>query len=249
MATYVYSKQQIERAIDNARRFRIWLCVAAAIILLFFGLLLIDRPGSPVFREPVRGWVEAILSPILVVPLFRIIKNRKTWTEEMRRSLAEIAFEISPGKVSVLGPKGFKRQFNMSEIVRADEPSLGRGLYLRTANRYRWMLIARKFENYEAIKRELAGQGVLVVQTSVLPNWEEYVGVVLFCGTLLCSTSNDVLVLKLNLLVAFLLSFAFLFVITSNNDAVPRSRLRLAKIGSFLPLVFAAFGLWLRLRN
>ena len=143
---------------------------------------------------------------------------------------------------------GYKRQLSISEVVRAEEPFLSAGLHLNTANRYRWILIPRDLDGYEAIKRELSVAGIAVAKTFIPTNWEEFFGVLLFIGTMFCAASaHNIRVLTANLLVSLLLSFGGLFVINSLVDAVPRPRMRLMRFGVFLPVAFAALGLLARI--
>lgn len=250
MAVYVYSEQQIEQMVSNARRVRIRFCVAAFVILAIACLLAFYRPNLPIFHDPMRAWLMALLSSLFLIPLLRIVWRWRTWPEPMRNSLRETRVEVTSSTVGVSGPFGYKRQLSTSEVVRAEEPYLGTGLYLRTSNRYRWILIPRKLDGYEAIKREIAVAGGAVVKTSIPSNWEEYLGVLLFIGTTICAASaSDIRVLTVNLVVSLLLSFGGLFVINSNPDTLAQPRMRLARFGVFLPVVFAALGLWFALRD
>jgi hypothetical protein len=79
----------------------------------------------------------------------------------------------------VSGPLGYKRQLRINEIVRAEEPYLGTGLYLRTSNRYRWVLIPRKLNGYDASKRDLGVADAAVVKRFIPTNLEEFVFVAL----------------------------------------------------------------------
>ena len=249
MAVYVYSEQQIETMVSNARRFRIRFCVVAFVVLAITGLLAFYRPDFPILHEPVRGWLIALLVALALHPLAKSVWRWRSWPGLMRNSLRENRVEITSSTVGVCGPFGYKRQLSSRDVVRAEEPYLGRGLYLRTSNRYRWILIPRKLDGYEAIKRELAVAGAVVVQRSIPPNWEEFLFVLLFIGTILCSfLTHNIWVLSVNLLVSLLLSFGGLFVINANPD-LERRRIRSARLGVFIPVAFAAVGLWLALRG
>jgi hypothetical protein len=222
MAVYVQSEQQIERMISRSRRLRIQSCVAAFGILTIAGVLAFTRPDLPIFREPMRAWAIAFFTSLFLGPLLRNIWRWRSWPERTRSSLRETRLEITASTIEVSAP-GYKRQLSISEIVRAEESLLSAGLHLRTANRYRWILIPRNLDGYEAIKRELAVAGVAVVKTSTPPNWEEFLGVLLFMGTAFCAVSvHNIRVLIVNLFVSLLLSLGALFVINSLADAVPR---------------------------
>jgi hypothetical protein len=86
--------------------------------------------------------------------------------------------------------------------------------------------------------------GVELIKTYIPPNLEEFVGVLLFMATILCTLYvQSVRLLTLNLFVALLVSLGGLFVISSNPDVKTLPQLRFAKFGVFLPVIFAAVGL------
>ena len=244
MAVYVYSEQQIDRMVGKARRLRIRFCVAAIVILVMAALLAFYRPTLPIFHEPVRAWVTALLTSLVLFPLVKTIWRWRRWPDLMRSSLRETRVEVASGTVGVSGPLGYKRQLSFSEIVRAEEPYLGTGLYLRTSNRYRWILVPRKLDGYEAIKRELAVVGAGVVKRLIPTNWEEFVFVLLFIGTILCAAIvHDRRILLANLVIAVIVSVAGFLIVGANPD---NHQIRRARIGVFIPVVFAALGFVLR---
>jgi hypothetical protein len=248
MAVYVYSDRQIERMVSKSRRSHIWFCGVAFLILAISCGLVFYRPTFPIFREPMRAWLIAFLTSAFLFPLIGTIWRWRNWPERTRNSLREVRVEIAPGTVGVSYPLGYKRQLSTSEVVRTEEPSLGGGLYLRTSNRYRWILVPRQIEGYDTIKRELGGMGIPFVHTFIPTNWEEFVGVLLFIGTMICSfTAHSPRVLTANLLAAILIGFCGIWVINSNPDNLPR--MRWTRFGAFLPVVFAALGLWLALHG
>jgi protein-S-isoprenylcysteine O-methyltransferase Ste14 len=111
-------------------------------------------------------------------------------------------------------------------------------------------VIPRKIDGYEAIKRELGAMGVSAVKTTIPPNWEEFVGMLLFFGTGICAlTVHNIPLLIVNLLLSALLSFGWFFVINANPDVLKLPRMRWARFGAFLPVVFAAAGLWFALHG
>jgi hypothetical protein len=250
MAIYVYSEQQIERRVANSRRFRIWFCVAAILILVMMGALAFYRPDFPNIHQPMRGRLSAILLAIFLGPLLDNIWRWRSWPDRLRNSLRKFSVEIASGIVSFSGPSGEKRQLGTSEIIRLEEPSLGGGLYLRTSSRYRYFLVPRKLDGYDAIKRELAATGAPLVKTFVPPNREELLFVLLFLGTIICAFCTDnIRLLKVNLFVAMLVSLGGLLFINNNADAMGRPQLRLMRFGALIPVAVAAFGLWLALQG
>lgn len=243
MAVYVYSEEHIERMIAKSRRLRVRFCVAAIVILVMAVLLAFYRPTLPIFREPFRAWGIALLTSLLL-PLVKTIWRWREWPDVMRNSLRETRVEVDSGTVSVSGPAGYKRQLSISEIVRAEEAYLGTGLYLRTSNRYRWILIPRKMDGYEAIKRELPMAGAAVVRRFIPTNAEEFIFVLMFIGTILCATIvHDTRILLANLLIAVVLSVSGFLIVNANPDNRQVGR---ARVGVFLPVVFAALGFLLR---
>jgi len=83
------------------------------------------------------------------------------------------------------------------------------------------------------------------MKTFIPPNWEEFLGVLLFIGTtILAFAVHNIQVLIVNLLIALLLSVGWFFVINANPDVLALPKMRWARFGAFLPVVFAAAGLW-----
>ncbi len=243
MAVYAYSDEQIEKMIAGAKRLRVSFCLTASAIVVAVVLLWFFYPDLPGFQKP---WFFALFTTLFVVPLLQNIWRWNTWSDKARNSLRTQSVDISNGAVIVTYPSSHKRQLDQREILRAEEPSLGGGLYLRTANRYRWLLIPRKLDGYEAVKHELNQMGIAVVKTSILPNWEEFLGVLVVVATLVCTmVAHSVQVLTVNLVVAVLVSLAGLFVINAYSDAMPQPKMRMARFGAFLPVIFAAAGLLL----
>lgn len=244
MTVYVYSEQQIERMVSKSRRLRIRFCVAAVVILVMAVLLAFYRPTLPIFHEPVRTWVIALLTSLFLFPLVGTIWRWRSWQDPMRNSLRETRVEVASGTVGVSGPSGYKRQLRISEIARAEEPYLGTGLYLRTSNRYRWILIPRKLDGYESIRRELSVAGAAIVIRLVPTNGEEFVLVLLFIATILCATMvHDTRILLANLVIAVIVSLSGFLIVNANPD---NHQIRRARIGVFVPVVFAALGFLLR---
>jgi len=244
MAVYVYSEQQIERMVGESRRLRIRLCIAAIVILAMAVLLVFYRPTLPIFREPFRAWGMALLTSLFLFPLVKTIWRWRKWPDLLRNSLRDTRVEVASGTVGVSGPSGYKRELSISEIVRAEEPYLGTGLYLRTSNRYRWILIPRKLDGYDAVKREVAVAGAPVVKRLIPTNGEEFVFVLLFVGTILCATMvHDTKVLLANLVIAVVVSVSGFLIVNANLD---NHQIRRARIGVFIPVVFAALGFLLR---
>jgi hypothetical protein len=105
-------------------------------------------------------------------------------------------------------------------------------------------LIPRKLDGYDAIKRELAVAGAAVVKRIIPTNGEEFVFVLLFVGTILCATiAHDTRILLANLVIAVVVSVSGFLIVNANPE---NNQIRRARIGVFIPVVFAALGFLLR---
>jgi len=244
MAVYSYSEAQIDRMIRRSQAWRTGFAVGSAAVLAASLLLLIYRPQLPIFREPIRAWYIAILLTVCVHPLVRAIWKRGHWQQALRNALTHCGIELTSDTVTLLGESAIVRQLMLQDVRRMEEPSIGRGLYLRTSNRYRWLLIPRNLEGYNAIKNQLILSGISLSPSSFLPNWEEFVFVLLFVGTLVCAgIAHSKTVLVTNLVISVLIAIGGLAVVNANRD---NPKLRNARIGCFIPVVAAALGLLLR---
>jgi hypothetical protein len=243
VAIYSYSEPQIEKLVSDFKRSRLRFCGAAAFLVASGFFLALFYPQFPAFPKSLREWLSPLLLAIFAAPLLGNVWNWRSWPEKLRASLKKTSFELSPFTIRVSDSFRRTKQLGKSEILRAEELSWKQGLYLRTANRYRWFLVAASLDGYQALKRELSELGIVVVRTSFPPNWEEFLGVLLFIGTAVCAFSaHSVRVLTLNLFAALLISLGGFFIINSNPDTLPR--MRWARFAAFLPFVFAAWGLW-----
>jgi hypothetical protein len=166
MAVYAYSEEQIERMVGNVRRLRIRLTVAAVLVLALVLPLAYFRPDWAIFHLPYRLWLVALIL------LVNILQYWRRGPELLRASLRNTAVEVTPNAITGAYPFGYKVQISPQEVIRAQEPSFGTGLYLRTANRYQSILVQRKFDNYAAIHQQLSQMGIPVVKTLFPPNLE-----------------------------------------------------------------------------
>jgi hypothetical protein len=243
MAVYVYSEQQIERMASKSRQLRVRSCLVAIVTLAVVVMLAFRRPTLPIFHEPFLAWVIALATSLLF-PLVRAIWRWSELPDLMKDSLRKTSVEVASGTVRVSGPLGYKAQLGINEIVRVEEPYLGTGLYLRTSNRYRWILIPRTLDGYAAIKHDLAVAGTTAARRFIPTNWEEFVFVLLFLGTIVCATlAHDTRVLLGNLIIAVILSVLGFLIVNANPD---NHQIRRARVGVFIPVVFAALSFLLR---
>jgi hypothetical protein len=232
MAVYAYSEEQIERMVVRARRLRIRFTVAAVLILTLELPLAYFRPDWAIFHQPYRPWLFALIL------LVNIIQHWRRWPEMLRTSLRNTAVEVTPNAITGSYAFGYKIQLNPQEVIRAQEPSFGTGLYLRTANRYQLLVVQRKFDNYAAIHQQLNQMGIPVVKTLFPPNLEGAVWVPLFIGTICCAISaHSIPVLTANLILSVLVAGSGLFLIRA-NPVYPQ--IWKARIAAFIPVAAAA---------
>ncbi|HET6841294.1 MAG TPA: hypothetical protein VFK06_06355 [Candidatus Angelobacter sp.] len=240
MAVYTYSEEQIERMVEKVKRLRVWLTVAVVLIPALVLPLAYFRPDWAIFHQLYRFWIVAFIL------LVNIIQYWRRGPELLRTSLRNMEVEVTPNAITASYPLGYKIQLSPQEVIRAQDPSFGTGLYLRTANRYQSILVQRKFDNYAAIHQQLNQMGIPVVKTLFPPNCEGYVFVLLFVGTMLCAiTAHSIPVLTANLILSVLVAGSGLFLINA-NPGYPQ--IRKARIGIFIPVVAAALELLLALK-
>ncbi|HTD22875.1 MAG TPA: hypothetical protein VK738_09495 [Terriglobales bacterium] len=245
MATYGYSEQHIENMVGRNLMIRRRVCVIALTVLAcllafyvsvwFFGA-----------HDWLPTWVVPVLLGVFLHPLINYIRSWKNYRGKLEESLRKMKVEISPERISMFSSSLPVRQLERSEIQRAEDASLfgGGGFYLRTPNRYRWLLIPREIESCEIAKSELIAMGIPIMTKSLPPNWEEFVGVLGFCTTLMCPLfAHSKSVLTVNLLLSLLVALAMFFIISANPDNLPR--MRWVRFFGFLPVVVTGLMLWL----
>jgi hypothetical protein len=133
-----------------------------------------------------------------------------------------------------------------TEVQRAEQVPWG--LYLRSSNRYRWLHIPAKIQNFAALKQEISQARTPIVQAAAPPNWEEFAGVLIFAATMFCAIfAHSARVLAANLLISALVAFCGFLVIGANPDNLPK--MRWARFGIFLPVLMTASMLWLAVRG
>jgi hypothetical protein len=162
----------------------------------------------------------------------------------MADHMRAFSVDVSPYSVRIQYGLMRQRQFSREEILRAEEPSMGGGLFLRSPNRYRMIVIPRRIDGYSELKAALQAQGIPFVGKVIPGNWEDFAFVFLFCGSLLCPfLSQTRLVLELNLLVAALIGIAGFYVIGASPDNMPS--MRWTRFAAFFPLIFAGIALYM----
>jgi hypothetical protein len=82
------------------------------------------------------------------------------------------------------------------------------------------------------------------ISTESQRNWVDFVPALLFVGVVLCSVlSTNPLMLRINVVVAFLVSLRFFYILNANSDLARFMGWK--RWAAFLPLLFATAGLWL----
>lgn len=238
MAVYALSPASIANNAAKLRKIRIWGSIILVPLMALFLYLRISHSSTFGRSTEVAFIVLFVTLMTLVQPYPWRLSSRK-----VAAKMGDFCIEITSDAVEIRSSQ-FIRRIARDEIVRIEEPSWGGGFYVRTPNRYRWILIPRTLERFEEIKSGLAASGIPIVRTMIPPNWEEFLFVLLFCGSVACDLfATSRLVLFVNLGVALLLGvLGFLVTATTEN-----SRLRFkARLGSLIPLVAACLTLLLR---
>jgi len=246
MAVYIYSQREIESIIRASKRFRLRNCAVALAVLIAACLVAISRPEW-IFGAHIqaRAWVVSALFIFVAGPLGDTVLRWKARPVELEQSLRKMQIEVSAEGVVVSGSSSVK-QFKLAEIVCAEEVSWG--LYLRSPERYRWILIPAKIDGFEALKRELRELRIPIVEAAIPPNWEELVGAIVFCATMLCAVfARSTSVLAANFLISVLVAAGGFLIVSANPDNLPK--MRWARLGIFLPVVMTASMLWLAMRK
>jgi len=241
MGVYFYGEQRIENLVQSSKRLRARFCAGAAIILGAAAVTGWLRPAW-IFGagNHARGWVIAALLLFFAGPLAENLWRWESRTERLRQALREFRVDVFEDGVRVSADGGI-RVLPREEIRRIEE--VGWGLYLRSAERYRWILIPGRIDGFAELKREIAGMGIPVVQAEVAPNWEEVVGALVLVATMVCAifTHNRV-VLEVDLGVSVMVAMAGFLVVSANPDNLPK--MRWARLGVFLPVLMTASMLW-----
>jgi len=246
MAFYMYGEEEIEGIIRAQQRLRLRFCVAVFILLLAACVVALTRPewifGA---HERARLWVIGALFVFFVGPLGENLVRWRSRPARLRESLARTSIEVSESGIRMEEP-GQIRQLARGEIVRAEETPWG--LYLRTRDRYRWMLISKRIGEFDTLKRKIGELGVPLMQAASAPNWEELAGVLIFTATMICAIfAHSIAMLAVNLGVAILIAIAGFKVVSANPDNLPK--MRWARLGIFLPVAMTAAMLWSRIRG
>jgi hypothetical protein len=230
MTIYEMPKPQVHELLRVRRR----LVVTFGPLLLIALYLFLNSTGRP--AELYR--VLFIGSLIVLVNLWNPFNGRNVY-REIGETLQINSIEINSDGLR-MNWMTWSRFIPWNDITQVEEPPKGRGMYVRTRNRFRWYVITRRTERYDEIRGELATMGIPIVQTSAPWNWG-ILFVIVFCTSLLCNVlTQDRRILAVNFACALILGVVGAMLTPWIGDR----RLRIRSIlGSFLPAVFSAFSL------
>jgi hypothetical protein len=128
------------------------------------------------------------------------------------------------------------------EIKRVEEPPNGRGMYVRTRNRFAWYLIPRKTDRYEEIRGQFAAMGLPIVEAPSPSSLWGLLFAFLFCASILLNLlTQDRRILAVNFVLALIVGVAG--VILANSWGGDRQLRRRWMLGSFLPAIFSVVSL------
>ena len=245
MAIYRFSEDYIAGNMRKFRSARLWVGGLSGFLLTFDLYLMFDRTSWLAEHIRLPYSVSNTLLILLSVLFFQIFDPWRSTTKDRAKFFREYSVEITPESVQILCGK-WSTVTRRDEIIRIEEPNVGVGLYLRTANRYRSLIIPRNLDGYREIKAEFDLCEVPYLKTVLTPNWELFLLILLICGSLICdwATRNQIL-LWVNLFVALLAGVGGFLIINANPDN--RTRMRWSRFGALFPFVVAILALigWL----
>jgi hypothetical protein len=229
MAIYTMSQAATAKQARLLKKMR-WWAIGVSAVGIAISFFLIVRPG---------GWLVGHISHNVQIFLFSgsavlLVQMTSPWRKGLESKIQQaISIEISADEISMTSGM-FSRCFRRDEIVRMEES--GRGLFLLTSNRYRSIFIPGRIDGYQEIKDDLTSNGAQFVRRNFLRNWEEYLFVLLFCGTMICDlVTRNRTILFLNLAVALLVgTFGIIFADSFWDNRAMSLRMRL---GSMIPAI------------
>jgi hypothetical protein len=241
MGVYFYGERRIETLVESSERLRARFCAGAAVILGAAAVTAWLRPEW-IFGagNHARGWVIAALFVFIAGPLGENLWRWQGRTASLRESLRQFRIEASAEGVRISAAEG-SRELRREEILRAEE--VGWGLYLRSAERYRWILIPARMDGFAGLRQEIAELGIPLETAAMAPNWEEFAGALLFVGTIICAIfARSRMVLEVDLAVSVVIAVAGFAVMSANPENLPK--MRWARLGVFLPVLMTGSMLW-----
>jgi len=247
MRFYCYSASRIEELVGKTRRSRRIVLFVGLGLLLTALLLMFYRFQISASLE--RKWNAGfIFSFVLASQAIQGGWNPRKKAEKLRTNLSLLNVTLTEEEIQIRYSKELTRNLAREDILRVEEPSVGCGLYLRSPNRYRWMVIPSSLDDYEEIKSELARMGIPTGNKRIATNYEEFIFVLLFCGTLICAgLVNNLYVLGVCLIVATLLVPCGMYVISASSENSARRWKSI--LGTLIPVFAVAIKIWIVLRS
>jgi len=245
MAVYSYSENRIESIIGATKRLRLRYCVVAGGVLAAACVVGVNRPDwifGP--HQQARMWVVASLVLFVAGPLADTVWRWKSRPENVAASLRETEVVVGEEEVSITTADSV-RHLTRGEITRAEEVCWG--VYLRSADRYRWILVSSQMDGFVGFKRELERWGIPIRAAAIPPNWEELAGAVVFIAMMLCAVfARSAAVLTADLVISVVVAVVGFAVISANPENL--GKMRWVRLGIFLPVAMTGSMLWTALR-
>jgi len=243
MSAYGYSEARIEELIERGIG-RIRKTVIVCLVLVVGSILaLCFHVGN--FGLSGRIGLDPFFILFVIGPgIFQFYWNRRKFCETLRRSFSQFSVVVCDGEVRVSQLWGNTRQLQREQIVRLEEPKMGGGLYLRSANRYRWLLIPRSLDEYDQIKSELTSRGIPLVKTVIAASAEGGVICLGLCATLILAwVSQSMPWLTADLTLSLLMAVAGICLAWANPD--DRESIWKAAVPSLIPALLITSKIWL----
>src|SRR5579864_2840280 len=245
MAVYSYSENRIESIIGATKRLRLCYCVVATAILGAAVLMALIRPEwifGP--HQQARMWVVASLVLFVAGPLADTLWRWKRRPQRLAVSLRKTEVVVAKEEVSITTSDSM-RHLTRCEITQAEEFSWG--VYLRSADRYRWILVSSQMDGFIEFKSELKRLGIPIAAAAIPPNWQELAGAVVFIAMMLCAVfARSTAVLTVDLMISVMVAVVGFAVISANPENL--GKMRWVRFGIFLPVAMTGSMLWTALR-
>jgi len=251
MAVYSYSEDTISRMIQRGKRARFWMRVVSA-VWLALDLFAVIALALWFHGDPLKN--EYWSSALFVLPFVMFMQSGNAGSAASKgvaEFLRTYSVGVSAYSVRIQSSLRPQRQFLREEILRAEESAWGPGLYLRTTNRYRCLVIPRNINGYSELRKELIAAGIPFTKRAIPGNWEDlaqalaFLGSLLFSGLIICdAVSRSPWVITVNFTAALLVGLVGFLTISGTQEGSPR--MRLVKLASFLPLLFAILAQYLK---
>lgn len=212
---------------------------------------MLDETGWAARHLHVSHDVKLMICVLPLVLLFNLLFGpmfRQGSSKSLEAVITGFKVDTSNDGVDINFGMGFSAHYAFHEITRAEEPSIGAGLYLRTANRYNYAALTRSLEDFQDFKTELVAHNIPIVKTLIPPNWEEYLFVLMFCSSLIGSVvligaKGRQSMLMINFAYAVLLGVVGFLIVGARANHI--AQLKWARFGALLPALFAVLSFYL----